>query len=290
MSREIKVSINSENDKIVEDINDTVSSTVDKFIKDNNLAATYEQLDAKGREYFEAIVKKYNPMISDEELDALTYKELLEMVELATIEKSQMASMALEEYYLAFKESEFKFAYKEAIAEKLNPLVATAYNFALDILRTAVNTLNELEYNLYISEDSQYLKLLEQLNGYKDEIVKLNAQVAINENVTDITAEIKVKEDLINQITAQIESVMTSVRSGIENARKCVDDAYKALEELEKKFTDIDFAAVLTSVENDINNAKNGLCESFEGEFADDIEQINARIEARKQSLEGTSE
>lgn len=290
VSREISVSIDSESDKIAENINDTVSSTIDKFIEDNNLAATYEQLEAKGREYFEAIVKKYNPMITDEELAALTYKDLLEMVELATIEKSQMASIALEEYYLAFKESEFKFAYKEAIAEKLNPLVAVAYNFALDALRTAVNTLNELEYNLYISEDSQYLKLLEQLNGYKDEVIKLNAQVAINENVTDITAEIKAKEDLINQVTTQIESVMASVRSGIESARKVVDEAYKAIEELEKKFADIDFAVVLTSVENEINNAKTGLCESFEGEFADDIEQIKASVEARKRSLEGTPE
>ena len=32
-------------------------------------------------------------MITDEELAALTYKDLLEMVELATIEKSQMASI-----------------------------------------------------------------------------------------------------------------------------------------------------------------------------------------------------
>ena len=77
---------------------------------------------------------------------------------------------------------------------------------------------------------------------------------------------------------------MASVRIGIESARKVVDEAYKAIEELEKKFADIDFAAVLTSVENDINNAKTGLCESFEGEFAADIEQIKAKaiLEVRK--------
>lgn len=289
VNREISVSVDSENEKIAEDISNTVSSTINTFIKDNNLTATYEQLESKGREYFEIIVKKYNPMITDEELANLTYKELLEMVELATIEKSQMASKALEEYYLFFKESEFKFAYKEAIAKKLSTLVGAAYNFSLDVLRTAVDTLNKIEYNLYISEDSQYLKLLDQLNSCKDEIIKLNAQVAINENVTDITTEIKTKEKLINQITEQIESVMASVKNSIESARKVVDEAYKAMEELEKKFTDIDFDSVLTSVENDINNTKNGLCKSFESEFADDIEQIKINVEARKQSLESSS-
>lgn len=290
VSRAISVSIDSENDKIAESVNATVSSTVNKFIKDNNLAATYEKLEAKGREHFEAIVKKYNPMITDEELAALTYKDLLDMVELATIEKSQMASIALEEYYLAFKESEFKFAYKEAIAEKLNPIVAAAYKSALNLLKSAIDNLNTLEYNLYVSEDSQYLQLLEQLNGYKDEVIKLNAQVAVNENVSDITAEIKVKEDLINKVTEDIETVMATVRKGIDAARNAFNEAYKALEELEKTFTDFDFAVVLTDVEAEINNAKNGLCESFESNFADDIEKIRASVEERKASLQSTKE
>ena len=44
------------------------------------------------------------------------------------------------------------------------------------------------------------LKLLNQLNGYKDEVIKLNAQLAVNENVTEINAEIKVKKELIEKI------------------------------------------------------------------------------------------
>ena len=290
VSREISVSIDSETDKIADSVNATVSSTVNKFIEDNKLAATYKNLEAKGRAHFEAIVKKYKPMITDEELAALTYKDLLDMVELATIEKAQMASIALEECYLAFKESEFKFAYKEAIAEKLNPLVAAGYKLALNTLKSAIETLNTIEYNLYVSEDSQYLQLLEQLNGYKDEVIKLNAQVAINENVSDITAEIKVKEDLINKVTKNIEGVMATFRAQIDSARNAFNNAYKALEELEKTLADIDFNVVLTEVEDDINNAKNSLCETFEAKYAKDIEKIKESVEARKNSLEGTKE
>ena len=51
----------------------------DEFIEENDIAAKYQKIEEKGREYFEAIVKKYNPMITDEELTALTYKDLLEI-------------------------------------------------------------------------------------------------------------------------------------------------------------------------------------------------------------------
>ena len=117
VTREIKVSIDSETVDGITDLNKKVSETVNKFIDENDLEATYTQLQAKGREHLEAIVKKYNPMLTDEEIKALSYKELLELVELATIEKAQMASVALEEYYLAFKEAEFKHFCKRIIGK-----------------------------------------------------------------------------------------------------------------------------------------------------------------------------
>jgi hypothetical protein len=211
VTREIKVSIDSETVDGIADLNKKVSETVNKFIDENDLEATYTQLQAKGREHLEAIVKKYNPMLTDEEIKALSYKELLELVELATIEKAQMASVALEEYYLAFKEAEFKFAYKQEVADKLNelnPIIAAGYNAILKEIKASVDRLNELEYNIYVSEDSNYLKLLNQLNGYKDEVIKLNAQLAVNENVTEINAEIKVKKELIEYDDLSIFNVL----------------------------------------------------------------------------------
>jgi conjugal transfer/entry exclusion protein len=151
-----------------------------------------------------------------------------------------------------------------------------------------MKALDNLEYELFVSEDSQYLKLLEQLNGYKDEVIKLNAQLSINENVTDITAEIKVKEELINQITTQIEGVMNLARQGIEAAKKALNEAYNALEKLEEKIAELDFNEILTGVETDINNAKDGICESFEAKYAADIAKIKESIEARKNLLEGS--
>lgn len=293
VSREINVSIDAEDADIQADINETISNTVNKFIEENDLAAIYKQLESKGRKHFEDIVKKYNPMITNEELDDLTYDDLLEMVELATIEKSQMANIALEEYYLAFKESEFKFAYKEEVAEKLstiNPILAAGYNAILNQIKTSIDVLNQLEYNIYVSEDSQYLQLLNQLNSYKDEVIKLNAQLAINENVTEITAEIKVKEDLINKITEDIETIMSTLRTSINSTRVQLNALYDSLDELEENITNIDFESLLTQVETDINSTKDGLCSSFETEFADEIASIKASVAARKDFLEGKTE
>ena len=293
VTREIKVSIDSETSDGITDLNKKVSETVNKFIVENDIEATYTQLQAKGREHLEAIVKKYNPMLTDEEIKALSYKELLELVELATIEKAQMASVALEEYYLSFKEVEFKFAYKQEVAAKLNelnPIIAAGYNVILKEIKASIDRLNELEYNIYVSEDSNYLKLLNQLNGYKDEVIKLNAQLAVNENVTEINAEIKVKKELIEKNTKDIETVMNTFKATFEVVRNQLNSFYDSLTGLEEKITNLNFEEILTNVEVKVNNAKDGLCESFESAHADEIASINARIAARKEALEGKTE
>jgi hypothetical protein len=228
-------------------------------------------------------------MLTEEEIKALSYIELLEMVELATIEKAQMASIALEEYYLTFKEAEFKFAYKQEIAAKLseiNPILAAGYNAVLNEIKSAIDRLNEIEYNIYISEDSDYLKLLNQLNGYKDETIKLNAKLAINENVQEINAEIKVKKELIEKITKDIETLMSKVKASIDVVRNQLNSLYDSLTKLEEKITDIDFEGLLTEVETEINTSKAGLCAKFETTYADEIAHINASLAARKEALE----
>ena len=157
-------------------------------------------------------------------------------------------------------------------------------------MAASFDRLNELEYNIYVSEDSNYLKLLNQLNGYKDEVIKLNAQLAVNENVTEINAEIKVKKELIEKITKDIETIMNTFKTTIEVVRNQLNSFYDSLTGLEEKITNLNFEEILTNVEVKVNNAKDGLCESFESAHADEIASINARIAARKEALEGKSE
>jgi hypothetical protein len=287
VSRDINISVDAENDTINAELNASIKATVETFVDENELAATYKQLESKGREHFEEIVKRYNPMITDEELEQLSYEDLLEMVELATIEKAQMASIALEEYYLSFKEKEFKFKYKQEIAEQLNPIIGAAYKLGLDTIKAAMDVLDKIEYDLYVSEESQYIKLMNQLNSYKDKNIKLNAQLAVNENIVDINAQINANNELIDKIMADIEKVMNSVKTQITAARNALNEAYLALESIEEQIKDIDFAEILKNVEVEINSSKAGLCADFEAEFADDIANIKVNIQARKDYLEG---
>ena len=64
----------------------------------------------------------------------------------------------------------------------------------------------ELEYDLYISEDSQYLQLLNEFNKHNDDLVKLNVQLSQSENVDFILKEIKIKQDMISQIKQNIDN------------------------------------------------------------------------------------
>ena len=86
---------------------------------------------------------------------------------------------------------------------------------------------------------------------------------------------------------AQIETIMNEVKAQISNARTLLNKAYIQLESIEDQITNLDFNKILTDLEVEINNSKEGLCASFEAKFADDIANINATIQARKNTLEG---
>ena len=64
-------------------------------------------------------------------------------------------------------------AYKEEIAGHLNGIQASLYNAARTVLQLAIDTIERIQYEVYVKEDSAYLQFLSQINSYKDKNVKL---------------------------------------------------------------------------------------------------------------------
>ena len=83
---------------------------------------------------------------------------------------------------------------------------------------------------------------------------------------------------------------MNTFKATFEVVRNQLNSFYDSLTGLEEKITNLNFEEILTNVEVKVNNAKDGLCESFESARADEIASINARIAARKEALEGKTE
>ena len=145
VSKEVNISITSGSEEDRKALEADIKEKVNSFIEEHNLAAVYNELEAKKREYLESIVLAYNPALTEEEVKAMSYEDLIKNVELATIEKAQLASIALEEYYLSVKEYQFQMAYKEEIAGHLNGIQASLYNAARTVLQLAIDTIERIQ-------------------------------------------------------------------------------------------------------------------------------------------------
>lgn len=284
VSKEVSISVTSENEEDQAALEADIKVEVNAYIEEHDLAAVYNELEAKSRAHLESIVLAYNPALTEEEVKAMSYEDLMKNVELATIEKAQLASVALEEYYLSVKEYQFQMAYKDEIASKLNGLQATLYEVGRTALQMAIDAIEKIQYEVYVKEDSAYLQFLSQINEYKDKNVKLRVQLGSAENGAEFTAQIQANEAKITEIEAKIVEFMNGINAKLEEAKALINQALAELEVLEKN-SSVDFNQVLTDVEQKINDTKDGLFADFEAEYADDIAAAKAQVEARKQAL-----
>ena len=284
VSKEVSISVTSENEEDQSALEADIKVEVNAYIEEHDLAAVYNELEAKSRAHLESIVLAYNPALTEEEVKAMSYEDLMKNVELATIEKAQLASVALEEYYLSVKEYQFQMAYKDEIASKLNGLQATLYEVGRNALQLAIDTIEKIQYEVYVKEDSAYLQFLSQINEYKDKNVKLRVQLGSAENGAEFTAQIQANEAKIAEIEAKVVEFMNGINAKLEEAKALINQALAELEVLEKN-SSVDFNQVLTDVEQKINDTKDGLFADFEAEYADDIAAAKAQVEARKQAL-----
>ncbi len=287
--RDISISVTSETEDVQASLESNVTATINAFVDKEELNAKAVALEAKTREHFESIALQYDPSLTEEQLNELEYKDLMEYVELATIEKSELISMALQEYYISFKEYQFELEYKEQIAEKLagiSSIQSALYSVAFNILKGAVNAIDELQYNLFVSPESNYLELLAKIQEYKDSNTKLTYKLSSGGSSADIEVTINANKESIEKIEAQIVSIMNTFNSQLESAKAAIRSAIKTLEDYEKQISQIDFIQVLTNVENTINNTKTGVLASFEETYADDIAAAKAKVAERKAELE----
>lgn len=294
VQRNISVSVTSSDDAHIAKLEAEVKVTVEDIIDKEKINAAFERLEGKKKEHLGAIARQYDPSLTDEQINAMSDEELMKYVELATIEKAELATIEMEKYYLSMKEYEFQLQYKEQIAAKLESVatfVSAAYKGAINGLKTIIEQINQLQYNIFVSEDSQYLALLNKLNEYKDKNVVLNYKYQngqTEEEGTEITVVIQTNKEQIEVIEKQITTIMNEFNNSLESLKSMVQKAINELEVLEQKISNVNYNELLTKVETQINDSKNGLLAKFEEEHAADIEAAKASLKQRKESLESS--
>lgn len=299
-SQEVKISVGgsleSDDLKILEM---KVNESIEKTIMNLGLNAKSIIEAQKPKEYFEKIAMKFDPTLTEEEAKAMEYKDLMNVVNLATLEKTEIVSVKLEEYYEQMKAYEFKLKYKQELAKGLGDGYQTLlenYNKLLTELTEAINALQAKKVEFFTSPDSPYVKGMEEYNKAKAEFLKskIDVQIAVNngEDVTVLNINLKLKEEAVKAVEKAIELAEAGIEATFDALIYSLEQVYKALEELEKEFPEsINFEEKLTNAENYINGAKKEMFEKFESSVSKEkLDQMKANMKAQKEALKKTVE
>ena len=299
-SQEVKISVGgsleSDDLKILEmKVNESVETTIMNL----GLNAKSTIVAQKPKEYFEKIAMKFDPTLTEEEAKAMEYKDLMNVVNLATLEKAEIVSVKLEEYYEQMKAYEFKLKYKQELAKGLGDGYQTLlenYNKLLTELTEAINALQTKKVEFFTSPDSPYVKGMKEYNKAKAEFLKtkIDVQIAVNngEDVTVLNINLKLKEEAVKAVEKTIELAEAGIEATFDALIYSLEQVYKALEELEKEFPEsINFEEKLTNAENYINGAKKEMFDKYESSVSKEkLDKMKADMKAQKEALKKTVE
>ena len=288
---EIKITVNADNEKIKEQIEKDIDEKVKEVIEKLDIDAKINFLKEKEKEYFIKIAMEFDPTLTVNEASEMTNKELMQIINLATIEKAEFATVALEEYYYDLKEYEFQFKYKELLCNELDnsySVLKQKYNELLVKLENEIIKLQDLKISLFTSEESDYVKALKKYNEKKKEVIALKVELENQENPNPLL-EIKLSTELtaLNILEATLETAKEGVELAFAVTIESLELILNNLKELEREFPEtINFIEKFNEAEKYINDSKDKLFTKYESSVTKErIEKIKNDIKERKEEL-----
>lgn len=232
-------------DKAMKKLKDTYNVTVEKVQK-----LAHDQLVK--------LALKAHPEKTQEELEAMTDKELVTLLQVDVLERAHFALVSIEEEYYKFKDMEFKFRYYEEIKTAISAIddialqaKKLAFNVAMGTLEASVNTLRAFE--------EQFLD-------------------KVCDSVVIIVGGVNWSEEVVSAIKEKIDEIIVEINK-----------IYAKLDEYQKELCkNIDVDALLRQVEQDITDAKNGILARYEERFLAALQKADQKVsDAKRALLEG---
>lgn len=294
----VKISVSGDTayaEKLVKD----ATAKVNKFFEDNNINGAVEKIEALNLEALKAIAIN-NSIYTKEEIDKMSEKELLKVISIGRIETAELLTEEMREAYFKAKSYEISFAEREITGEIIGSintvyqLTYQGYKSALRLYHDAIVTVEETRYNLLVSPDSDYQKLLTQLRESKSEILKqktIAASLDVNgEEYASIQINIQASEEQYDLLLERLESAGQTVNSAIDVVLENAKKLESTLIEFENThFASDDITAELNQkaqeIENKLNAEKDSFFASFEEAHGDDIAELEITLKAQKDKL-----
>ena len=279
----------------------SIQNKVKEVCENNHIAIALEESKALARSELEKLALELDPTLTEERVKEMETSQLLAVVKLYQLETVELYNAELEELYTDVKEFKFDYMSQESTLEAMKTidgtianLAITAYESAVNLLKSAQESVETARYNLLVKEDSVYQQQVAAVKNKKQEVLALKNEVAKLEDGAEKTN----KEALLTIALNSLDSAEVLLQQAYANANTALDTVVNALD---SAMTSLDsalesflttYASVtetvkekLVEAENKLNESKDQIFADFEEKYGAEVAHYKEEIAARKEAM-----
>ena len=283
----------------------SIQNKVKEVCESNNIAIALEESKALARSELEKLALELDPTLTEERVKEMETSQLLAVVKLYQLETVELYNSKLEELYTNVKEFKFDYMSQESTLEAMQTidgaianLAITAYESAVNLLKSAQESVETARYNWLVKEDSLYQQQVAAVKNKKQEVLALKNEVAKLEDGAEKTnkeAELTIALNSLDSAEVLLQQAYTNANTALDTVVKALDSAMTSLDSALESFLTA-YASVtdtikekLVEAENKLNESKDQIFADFEEKYGAEVahykEEIAARKEAMKQAI-----
>ena len=283
----------------------SIQNKVKEVCESNNIAIALEESKALARSELEKLALELDPTLTEERVKEMETSQLLAVVKLYQLETVELYNSKLEELYTNVKEFKFDYMSQESTLEAMQTidgaianLAITAYESAVNLLKSAQESVETARYNWLVKEDSLYQQQVAAVKNKKQEVLALKNEVAKLEDGAEKTnkeAALTIALNSLDSAEVLLQQAYTNANTALDTVVKALDSAMTSLDSALESFLTA-YASVtdtikekLVEAENKLNESKDQIFADFEEKYGAEVahykEEIAARKEAMKQAI-----
>ena len=283
----------------------SIQNKVEEVCENNHIAIALEESKALARSELEKLALELDPTLTEERVKEMETSQLLAVVKLYQLETVELYNAKLEELYTNVKEFKFDYMSQESTLEAMQTvdgaiadLAITAYETAVNLLKSAQESVETARYNLLVKEDSIYQQQVAAVKNKKQEVLALKNEVAKLEDGAEKTnkeAALTIALNSLDSAEVLLQQAYTNANTALDTVVNALDSAMTSLDSALESFLTA-YASVtdtikekLVEAENKLNESKDQIFADFEEKYGAEVahykEEIAARKEAMKQAI-----
>lgn len=283
----------------------SIQNKVKEVCENNHIAIALEESKALARSELEKLALELDPTLTEERVKEMETSQLLTVVKLYQLETVELYNAKLEELYTDVKEFKFDYMSQESTLEAMKTvdgaianLAITAYESAVNLLKSAQESVETARYNLLVKEDSLYQQQVAAVKNKKQEVLALKNEVAKLEDGAEKTnkeAKLTVALNSLDSAEVLLQQAYTNANTALDTVVNALDSAMTSLDSALESFLTT-YASVtdtlkekLVEAENKLNESKDQIFADFEEKYGAEVahykEEIAARKEVMKQAI-----